>query len=44
MISYLSGTIIAVTEKYIVIDTGGVGYKVFVAPPILQQSVVGAAV
>lgn len=41
MISYLSGTIIAVSEKHIVIDTGGVGYKVFVAPPILQQSVVG---
>lgn len=41
MISYLSGTIIAVMEKYIVIDTGGVGYKVFVAPPILQQSTVG---
>jgi Holliday junction DNA helicase RuvA len=42
MISYLSGTIISVQEKYIVIDTGGVGYKVFVPPPIIQQSVVGS--
>lgn len=30
MISYLEGTIVSRTEKYIVIMAGGVGYKVFV--------------
>lgn len=35
MISHIHGTILHKTEKYLVIDAGGIGYKVFVAPEII---------
>ncbi len=44
MIGYLSGTIIFSNEKWIIMDVGGVGYKVFVSPAIIQQGTVGSNV
>lgn len=36
MISHLEGKILRVDERFIILETGGVGYKVFVAPETLQ--------
>lgn len=36
MIRYLKGKIIDKSEKFLVLETSGVGYKVFVAPEILD--------
>lgn len=44
MIGYLSGTIVSTNDKYVIIDTGGVGYKVFTTPSILQQSTTGSLI
>ena len=44
MIGYLSGTIIALTEKNIIIDVQGVGYKVFVTPSFLSSTSIGLMV
>ncbi len=44
MIGYLSGVIIALTEKNIIIDVQGVGYKVFVTPSFLSGMSVGLVV
>jgi Holliday junction DNA helicase RuvA len=41
MIGYLSGTVIAVQEKFLILDVGGVGYKVFVTPDILSRASMG---
>ncbi len=37
MIAHLSGTVILLTEKYAVVDTGGVGYKVYGSPDTLAE-------
>lgn len=37
MIAYLEGQIITRSEKFIVIATGGIGYKVFVSPDTLSS-------
>lgn len=44
MIGYVSGTVIASGEKTVIIETGGTGYKVFVAPNTLATLVVGTHV
>jgi len=36
MISYLRGKIIDTGERYVVVDVGGVGYKVFVTDDVLH--------
>lgn len=36
MIGYLTGNILLATDKYILLDVSGVGYKVFVTPDTLQ--------
>lgn len=41
MISYLKGTIIEKNKNYLIIETGGVGYKVFAAADILSAAVKG---
>ena len=41
MISYLSGTIIELGEKHIVINVGGVGYKAYCATDTLSRLAVG---
>ncbi len=38
MIGYLSGKIISVQEKSIILDVSGVGYKIFVGPTVIQNS------
>lgn len=43
MIGYISGTVISAQEKFLIIDTNGVGYKVFVAMDIAQKGSVGSA-
>ncbi len=42
MIGYLSGTVVSSNEKFLILDVGGVGYKVYTAPDILRQAVVGS--
>ena len=37
MIRYLKGKIIDQNEKFLVLETGGVGYKVFVTPDTLES-------
>lgn len=37
MIGYLSGKVISVQEKSIIVNVSGVGYKVFVSPAVLQS-------
>jgi Holliday junction DNA helicase RuvA len=44
MIGYLSGTVVSTNEKFMIIDTGGVGYKVFTTPNLLQQNAIGSAI
>lgn len=44
MIGYLSGTVVSVNEKFMIIDTGGVGYKVFTTPNLLQQNTIGSVI
>ena len=44
MIGYLSGTIVSINEKFMIIDTGGVGYKVFTTPNLLQQNTIGSVI
>jgi Holliday junction DNA helicase RuvA len=44
MIGYISGSIISVQEKNIIVDTGGIGYKVFVTPTFIQTVSVGSEV
>lgn len=41
MIGFLSGTVISVQEKNIILNVSGVGYKVFVGPNILQGTTYG---
>ncbi len=41
MISHLSGRIFYKEEKYLVIEVGGIGYKVFVMNESLEKSVLG---
>lgn len=36
MISYLEGKILHASERFIILETGGVGYKIFVTPETLQ--------
>ncbi len=43
MIGYLSGNVIFIGEKYLILDCGGVGYKVFVTPDILQKNNTGVS-
>ncbi|MCU0660148.1 MAG: Holliday junction branch migration protein RuvA [Candidatus Pacebacteria bacterium] len=38
MISYLDGTIRLRTDKYLIIDVGGIGYKVYTIPETLTRS------
>ena len=35
MISYVKGTLERRAESYIVIETGGIGYRIFVSPATL---------
>lgn len=44
MIGYIAGTVISVQEKSIIIDTGNIGYKVFVSPSLLTQTGIGDVV
>jgi len=44
MIGYLSGAILSVADKSIILETNGVGYKVFVAPNIITQAVLGSQI
>ncbi len=44
MIGYISGTVVSTNEKYMIVETGGVGYKVFTTPNLLQQNPVGSAI
>lgn len=39
MISYLKGTVVHTSLTYIVVNVGGVGYKVFVVPELLGKAV-----
>jgi Holliday junction DNA helicase RuvA len=43
MIASISGTVISANEKFLVIDTGGIGYKVHIAPSLAQQFSVGSS-
>ncbi len=38
MVSYLEGKIIFKGERFLVIDVGGVGYRVFVGPDVLRKA------
>jgi Holliday junction DNA helicase RuvA len=44
MIARLSGKILEITEKYLVVDVGGIGYKVYVTTDTLTQTKEGAHV
>ncbi len=37
MIAYIKGEIIHINEKFMIVNTGSVGYKVFVSPEIIQS-------
>ena len=39
MIAYIKGKILEKSLTYIILENGGVGYKVFVTPEVLQKSV-----
>ncbi len=39
MIAYLQGKILQKTTQYIILEHGGIGYKIFVTPEILEKSV-----
>jgi len=43
MISYLKGTILEKGLTYIILENGGIGYKVFVTPDALQMNIGGGA-
>src|SRR3989338_9549874 len=38
MIGSIKGTIVLKTEKFLIVETGGVGYKVSVSPDTLSKS------
>lgn len=42
MISHLRGTILDLAEKYLVLDVGGIGYKVFCSPDTLARFSIAA--
>jgi Holliday junction DNA helicase RuvA len=44
MIAYLKGNILQKTTSFLVIETGGLGYKVLVTPEILETKSVGDSV
>jgi Holliday junction DNA helicase RuvA len=44
MISYLKGTILEKGLTYIILENGGIGYKVFVTPDVLQMPIGATAV
>ena len=37
MISYIKGTLERRAESYIIIETGGIGYRIFVSPATLAK-------
>ena len=39
MIAYLKGTILEKGLTYIILENGGIGYKVFVTPDALQMKI-----
>ena len=39
MIAYLKGKILEKTLTYVVVENGGVGYKVFATPEVLEKSI-----
>ena len=41
MIGYISGTVRAVHKNYLIVETAGIGYRVFVTPPVLLSEAVG---
>ena len=41
MIAYLKGKVRRITDKYVVIETDSVGYRVFVSPPIIEKAKTG---
>jgi Holliday junction DNA helicase RuvA len=43
MISHISGTVLTRTDKYLVIDVAGVGYKVYVTPDTLGRTELNAS-
>lgn len=43
MIAYLKGTVVSKSEESLILETGGVGYEVFVAPHSLRQLQEGQA-
>ena len=44
MIGFLSGKVIAIKEKYIILDVQGVGYKIFLSANTTQSLTEGAAI
>lgn len=38
MISHISGSVLFSGDKFIIVDVGGVGYKLFVTPDVLHKS------
>jgi holliday junction DNA helicase RuvA len=36
MISYVKGTILHKTNSYVILENVGIGYKIFVAPSLLE--------
>lgn len=44
MIAHLTGTILAITDKYIILETGGIGYRVFATAETLVKHTTGARV
>ena len=41
MIAHLTGTILALTDKYIIVETYGIGYRVFATAETLVQHKTG---
>lgn len=44
MISYLSGTVVEKSSRFVIMDVGGVGYRVFVTNDTLRELKIGAKV
>lgn len=44
MIGFIRGTVVAKNDRAIIIDTGGVGYSVFVPQPVLHTATAGTPV
>ena len=38
MISYIKGKIEYISEGFIIVDNGGIGYKIYVSPNLMSNS------